>query len=177
MSTKAFLVLIFVVLLTAIIKFSPSVYLYQGDPVILNITSMNGVSSGYTAGQNPVRGLDGSGLPWTVQSATGSLTFNGRLMLRVTGLVFDPDDQMVISKGLQGQNTIASFRGVISCRDIHGNLINVNTASFPATTGLRSHGGGDATIETQVDLPKPCLEPIVFITGPGDTWVATTPLD
>jgi hypothetical protein len=33
---------------------------------------------------------------------------------------------------------------------------------------------GDAEIEAMLDLPDPCLAPIVFVTNPGGAWFAVT---
>jgi hypothetical protein len=33
---------------------------------------------------------------------------------------------------------------------------------------------GDARIRTQLDLPEPCVAPVVFITSPTNAWFAAT---
>jgi len=48
-------------------------------------------------------------------------------------------------------------------------VVNVPTAAFDATMPA-----GDAQTETNVDLPTPCLAPIVFVTTPGGSWIAVT---
>ena len=66
------------------------------------------------------------------------------------------------------------FRAVVSCQSIaDGTAVVVNrvTAPFPATTT------GDAAFKGNVDLPKPCIAPIVFVTdGAGDppAWFSAT---
>ena len=45
---------------------------------------------------------------------------------------------------------------------------NVTTGDFPATTA------GDAEIEAAIELPSPCIAPIVFVTSPGGAWFAVT---
>jgi hypothetical protein len=44
----------------------------------------------------------------------------------------------------------------------------VATGDFPATIT------GDAEIEAAVDLPTPCIAPVVFVTSPGGAWFAAT---
>jgi hypothetical protein len=44
----------------------------------------------------------------------------------------------------------------------------VLTDPFPATPD------GDATIEATVDLPEPCIAPVVFVTSPTNAWFAAT---
>ncbi|HXQ38721.1 MAG TPA: hypothetical protein VN843_32265, partial [Anaerolineales bacterium] len=50
---------------------------------------------------------------------------------------------------------------------------NIPTELFPATTGLASAGGGNATIVADLSLPSPCIAPIIFVTGPPN---ATNPI-
>jgi hypothetical protein len=137
------------------------------EPKILEFDSMVGVPSTLTGTQNPIRGIPGGGLPWTLTSATGELKQSGKLEVKVTGLVFAAGPNT-------GSNTVASFRAIVSCLDATGTAVNRTTAAFPATTGPASSGGGNASIEAMVDLPKPCIAPIVFVTSPGGAWFAVT---
>jgi hypothetical protein len=125
---------------------------------------MTGVPSAYTGATNPIRGINGGGLPWIIGSGRGSLTTGGDLKVELTGLVLAGT----------GSNPIASFRAIVSCQNGDGGVTNVTTAAFPATTGLASAGGGNADIEAQVTLPSPCIAPIVFVTSPGGSWFAST---
>jgi len=46
---------------------------------------------------------------------------------------------------------------------------NVITGGFPATRS------GDSTIRTTVELPNPCVAPVVFVlAGSEDKWFAVT---
>jgi hypothetical protein len=74
-----------------------------------------------------------------------------------------------------GTNPVPTFRAVVSCLSIaDGAAVTVNrvTAPFPATTT------GDAQFEGNVNLPSPCIAPIVFVTnGIGDPpggWFSVT---
>ncbi|HWR52111.1 MAG TPA: hypothetical protein VN428_13455 [Bryobacteraceae bacterium] len=147
-------------------------------PKILEFQTMIGVPRPYTLPENAIRGVAGGGLPWVISAAKGELKIDGRLEVEVTGLVFDPNDPAVIERGLAGTNTVTAFRAVVSCltKDAGGApaTVNVTTAPFPATTGPASTGGGNAKIEAWLNLPSPCIAPIVFVTSPGGNWFAAT---
>ncbi len=59
----------------------------------------------------------------------------------------------------------------MSCLSIDGEevvTINVATDPFPASTG------GDSHIKDTVELPSPCVAPIVFVGPNATTWFAVT---
>jgi hypothetical protein len=145
---------------------------------ILEWQVMAGVPRPYTGAANAIRGVAGGGLPWIVGSAKGELRVDGHLEIKITGLVFDPSDAGVLAQGLANQNTIPNFRAVVSClsKDQGGaaTTVNISTGLFPATLGLASSGGGNAQIEANLQLPQPCIAPIVFVTSPGGAWFAST---
>jgi hypothetical protein len=104
-------------------------------------------------------------VPWNIDTANGKLDENGDLSIKVTGLIITGT----------GANPVPLFRAVVSCQSIaDGTAVVVNrvTAPFPATTT------GDAAFKGNVDLPKPCIAPIVFVTnGTGDPpggWFSVT---
>ena len=68
------------------------------------------------------------------------------------------------------------FKGLVSCLtdDAIPVVVNTPTGEFPATTGPASAGGGNADIEADLDLPNPCIAPIVFVTSGGGSWFAAT---
>jgi hypothetical protein len=134
---------------------------------ILEFDTMVGVPPALTGATNPIRGINGGGIPWTIGSARGELTVSGHLEIRVSGLVFADGPNI-------GTNTVTSFRAIVSCLDSSGATVNVATGSFPATTGPASSGGGNANIEADLSLPSPCLAPLVFVTSPGLSWFAST---
>jgi hypothetical protein len=140
-------------------------------PKLLSFDTMTGVPLAYTGSANPVRGISGGGLPWVIGYAKGELTTSGSLDLKIRGLVLDPNDPTVISRGLAGNNPIPSFRAIVSCLTSDGGMANVSTDAFPATTGV---GGGDARIRADLALPAPCLAPLVFVTSPGLAWFAVS---
>ncbi|MFN8490917.1 MAG: hypothetical protein U0350_25210 [Caldilineaceae bacterium] len=164
------------ILLTAFFGLQGQAARAKDTPKLLAFETMIGVPKPYTGPTNTIRNLAGGGLPWVISDAQGELKANGELHVKVKGLVLDPNDPGVIAAGRAGQNPIANFGAIVSClsKDGSGNptIVNVPTTDlFPATTGL---GGGDAEIEAQLSLPKPCIAPIVFVTSPGGAWFAAT---
>jgi hypothetical protein len=136
---------------------------------VLRFGAMAPVTGPYVGTANPLRGVPGGGLPWIIKSARGSLSSHGHLVVRVRGLVLAK--QAPVPAGLQGTNPLPNFRAVVSCQSIgSGNsatVVNVTTADFAANSA------GDSTINATVNLPSPCIAPIVFVTGPG-FWLAAT---
>lgn len=153
----------------------PGIQAYADDQVILKFNKMSGIQNKYANSDITVRGLAAGALPSVIGNAEGRLTASGKIYLTISGLVFDPGAPMVIAKGLENQNNIPSFRAIISCRTVNWGVVNRMTNPFPATTGLASKGGGSVHFETQVDIPKPCIDPVVFIAGPNSAWIAATP--
>jgi len=131
---------------------------------VLEFKSMAPVVSPFTGAANPVRGINGGGVPWQLASAKGELKADGRLEIKVEGLV-------IVATGV---NPVAAFRGVVNCLTPASPTTGVNlvTNPAPATTG------GNARIEAKLALPTPCIAPIVFVTngtGPAPgAWFATT---
>ena len=137
------------------------------EPKILEFDTMVGIPQGLTGVQSPIRGINGGGLPWVVGASRGELTLSGHLEVKVQGLVFAAGPNT-------GANTVASFRAIVSCLQADGSVLNVTTDPFPATTGPASAGGGNAKIEANLNLPQPCIAPLVFVTSPGGAWFAAT---
>jgi hypothetical protein len=118
---------------------------------------------------NPLRGVPGGGLPWIIASTRGSLQADGHLVVRVRGLVLA--DQPPVPAALQGTNPIPDFQAIVSCQSIgasnSASIANVITGAFTASRD------GNSKIHARVSLPRPCIAPIVFVTGPG-IWLAAT---
>jgi hypothetical protein len=134
---------------------------------ILEFDTMVGVPPALTGSQSPIRGINGGGIPWRLDAASGELKVSGRLEITVQGLV-------LAAGANAGSNPIASFRAVVSCLGSDGSVQNVQTDAFPATTGPASSGGGNSEIEAMVSLPQPCIAPIIFVTSPTGSWFAVT---
>jgi hypothetical protein len=136
-------------------------------PKILEFDTMVGTPQAFTGATNAIRGVPGGGLPWTLASAKGELSPSGHLEVRVRGLV-------LAAGANTGSNPSATFRAIVSCLDASAAVVNRTTDPFPATTGAATAGGGNADIEATLDLPDPCIAPIVFVTSAGGSWFAVT---
>ena len=129
---------------------------------VLKASTMVGVTGPYVGMANPIRGVNGGGIPWNIAEAKAVLLADGHLDVKVEGLVL----------ATTGTNPVTTFRGLVSCQSIDGTgaatVTNVSTDPFPASTA------GDSKIAQTLDLPDPCIAPIVFVTSPGGAWFAAT---
>ena len=141
----------------------------KGPPKILEFQTMVGVPQAFTGQTNKalIRDVPGGGIPWMLTSAKGELSTSGHLEITVTGLV-------LATGANAGINPVGNFRGLVSCLTTSATVVNVPTGDFPATTGAATAGGGNAKIEASLDLPNPCIAPIVFVTSSGGAWFAST---
>ena len=134
----------------------------RAGPPVLGFKSMFPVSGPYIGTTNPIRGVAGGGVAWLITDGRGELHPNGKLEVKVRGLVLATTQT----------NPIPNFRGVVSCQSIDGtgapSIVNVSTEDFPASST------GDAVIEETLDLPEPCIAPIVFVTSSTLRWFAVT---
>lgn len=138
--------------------------------VIVSFKTMYGVGGPFLGVANSVRGVPGDELPWIVKSAKGSLTSKGKLSITVKGLVF-PDDPSVPPE-LRGINDETEFRALVSCLTVEGGTVIENNLITP---GFAASAKGNAKIKAMVNLPQPCLAPIVMILGGDeDKWFAAT---
>ena len=135
---------------------------------VLKFDTMTTVVEPFTGSAHPVRGVNGGGLPWQLEAAQGKLRSDGRLNVKVEGLVLAERDP--VPPAMQGTNPIPQFRAIVSCLtpDSPDTGENVMTDPVPAPPD------GDARIDTRVELPEPCIAPIVFVTSPTGAWFATT---
>jgi hypothetical protein len=136
---------------------------------VLEFKTMVGVSGPFVGSANPIRGVNGGGLPWQIAQAKGELASSGELEVEVRGLVLLNGPP--VPPALRGTNPISSFRAIVSCLTIvNGSpaTTNVATGPFPATTT------GDSEIEASVELPRPCFAPIIFVGPSPTTWFAVT---
>jgi hypothetical protein len=123
---------------------------------------MVGVSGPYRGATNAIRGVPGAGAAWVIEDAAGKLRTDGRIDIVVEGLV-------LASSGL---NPAPDFKAIVSCLSIDEDglpvTVNLETGLFPADAA------GDCVINDEVDLPDPCLAPIVFVTNAAGRWFAVT---
>jgi len=144
----------------------------SADPAtVLKAETMAAVIGPYVGSTGtPIRGVHGGGLPWQIDDAKVVLLADGRLTVKVEGLVLL--DAAPVPEALRGTNPIASFEAIVSCEsiDASGAAVTRNepTGPFPATTA------GDSRIDATVDLPSPCFAPVVFVASPTGAWFAVT---
>jgi hypothetical protein len=140
----------------------------SGGKDILEFDVMAPVDVPFTGNANPVRGQPGGGLPWELDRARGELRTDGRLDVRVDGLVLAR--RAPVPANLQGTNPITQFRAVVNCltpqAPVTGQTVSSKLADATPT--------GDATIRDDLDLPEDCIAPIVFVTAPAGAWFAVT---
>jgi hypothetical protein len=131
---------------------------------VLEFDVMTPVVAPFTGTTHAIRGVNGGGVPWQIDRGRGDLSSDGRLKIRVEGLV-------LVSSG---QNPIPMFRGVVNCLTTESPDVGVNLATAPVSAS----SDGDATIKATVELPDPCVAPIVFVTSgtgsPPGNWFAAT---
>jgi len=143
-----------------------------GSALIMKFDTLTPVDGSLAESANTVRGLSGGGLPWAIESGSGSLSLDGHLLVRIRGLVLAARPEVPAS--LHGTNPFPAFRIVVSCLRAGGNgalvVANVSTGDFEASPG------GHSEIDARVSLPHPCMAPIVLVTGPSGTegWLAVT---
>jgi hypothetical protein len=136
----------------------------SSDAKVLEFDRMAPVVPPFTGAANPIRGINGGGVPWAITSGRGELKENGKLEIEVRGLIIPA----------RGNNPVAAFRGVVNCLTPEAPVNGVNLVTAPAP----ANAAGDAKIEARLTLPRPCVAPIVFVTNgtgaaPG-AWFATT---
>ena len=140
--------------------------------VMLAFQTMYGVDGPFLGDANRIRGVEGDEAPWEVaRGVIGKLFSDGHLRIHVRGLVFK-DSPLVQPPTLIGKNDESEFRALVSCLTEQGDQtpeVNVMTQGFPANEK------GNSDIDAQLELPNPCVAPIVFIlAGSEDKWFAVT---
>lgn len=117
--------------------------------------------TGIATGGQALLGVAGGGLPWVLDRGDARLFADGRLQVRVDNLV-------LAAGGAIGTNPVPFGRAIVAC---NGGATILMTELVPYSAE------GDATVDTRVDLPSPCLAPAVFFagqTGGGPRWFAVT---
>jgi hypothetical protein len=136
---------------------------HSANSTVLRFKTMVGDQGPYVGPTNAIRGIPGAGSPWSIDQANGTLKQNGDLDVKVKGLIITGT----------GANPVPTFRAVVSCQSTANGaatVVNQVTAPFPATTS------GDAQFRGKVQLPSPCVAPIVFVTTGTDplAWFSVT---
>lgn len=140
------------------------------DDRTIEFDTLVGVDEPFLSNANPLRGVDGGGLPWVLERAHGRVRDDGELELDVRGLV-------IPERAGFGFNPVPFFRVVVSCLSVDTaglvQVVNVSTTNG-AEVMLGDPQHGDARFKTHLDLPSPCVAPILFVTSPGGAWFAAT---
>ncbi|MPZ87986.1 MAG: hypothetical protein GEU81_07905 [Nitriliruptorales bacterium] len=121
------------------------------------------VGNTLTGEAGAIRGVPAGGLPWVLDRGEARISDGSQIDVRVEGLVLAAGDNA-------GTNPQPEFRAIVSCltHDTHA-VENRTSAPAPATPE------GDARIRDVLDLPDPCLAPIVFVTNAaGTSWFAVS---
>ncbi|HKE48063.1 MAG TPA: hypothetical protein VKB52_08355 [Rhodanobacteraceae bacterium] len=143
----------------------------HGNRRILSFHTMYGVDGPFVGDANPVRDVIGDELPWTVEGfVIGDFDSRGHLTVLVRGLVFADDPS--VPPELVGTNDEAEFRALVSC--LTETDAGVETQNV-ITDGFHADVHGNSFIHTTIELPNPCVAPIVMIlAGSEDKWFAMT---
>jgi hypothetical protein len=140
--------------------------------LIMKFDTLTPVAGPSVSSANVVRGIAGGRLPWVVEAGSGSLSRDDHLLVRIRGLVLAGDPS--VPRLMRGTNPFPAFRVVVSCLSIGPDgtaaIRNVSTGDFEADSC------GNSDIDARLSLPRPCLAPIVLVTGPSGTegWLAVT---
>jgi hypothetical protein len=137
---------------------------------------MYGVDGPFVGTDNPIRDVNGDGLPWEIEKfISGTLDSKGNLTILVRGLVIKDDPS--VPANLRGKNPSSEFRGLVSClteeSEDEVGMDNVITEGFPADED------GNSFIKAKIELPNPCVAPIIMVLNKagstrGDRWFAVT---
>lgn len=134
------------------------------DRTVLRADVLVGVSAPFTGAANPIRGINGGGVPWVIGESEVRLRASGRLEAEVQGLVL----------AATGTNPVAAFKVTVSClsTDANGAAVTTNVSTDPVPTDA----AGNAEFDTMVSLPSPCIAPIIFIANgnAAGAWFAAT---
>ncbi|HEY7779655.1 MAG TPA: hypothetical protein VIC85_05540 [Ktedonobacterales bacterium] len=132
-----------------------------GGQSILAFHTMAPVTGAFVGPGMPIRGVPGGGIPWRLRAASGELRRDGRLRVRVRGLV-------LAAGPAEGTNPIPTFSAIVTFE----NAATILTEPFPASSE------GNAEIQARLNLPSPGLAPIIFVgfvrPGPAPIWFAVT---
>lgn len=119
---------------------------------------------------NAIRGIPGAVRPRVVDEVRGEVEASGHVKVIVRGLVLANHPSVLPAD--HGLNPHPYFRAVVSCLSVNDNgkptVVNVRTRRAAANIL------GDAAIVDDIDLPRPCLAPIVFVTAPRGQWLAAS---
>ena len=140
----------------------------DNDHTVYRADIMAGVTPPYTGAANPIRGINGGGAPWVIADSEIRVRTSGRVDVEVEGLVIGPGGPAAFV----GINPVANQKVIVSC-------LSIDAAGAPTTVNASSETftvdpAGNADARVHVDLPSPCIAPIVFVASAGGSWFAAS---
>ena len=140
----------------------------KSNGLVLGFKSMFAISSPFTS--TYLREIPGDSQEWTINKMIkGQLNANGKLDIKVRGLglaINPPTDSP------------AEFYAAVSCLTSDGtNVVTENVI----TSGFSADSDGNANIKAKLNLPNPCVAPVVMILNgdpnDGGVWLAASGFD
>ena len=141
------------------------------------------IINGHVFGSTPnitIRGVEAGAAPWVVKNGKAQLSPNGRLRVRVKGLLIDEGRLASgdpVPDNLVGTvATVTTVHAALTCGGPGGGT----PFTITPTDGVPIGADGDFEIDEDVSVPSVCAQPIVLIrigtpAAPGP-WIAASEL-
>jgi len=156
--TKILAIITAAVLVTGLIAFIP-----PEQAEAKKVISMKDNLIGLPVAGMPLRGIGGGGAPWVVADSDVKLDQNGKLKVKVKGL-------LITGTGSSLDGTTGPVLTIWASLTCEGGGV------FTSTSGAPLKLNGDANLKTTIPIPPSCLGPIMLIranTGTGP-WIAAS---
>jgi len=127
-----------------------------------------------------IRSVDAGAAPWVVDNGKVTLDSNGRIVVRVKGLVIGAGalaNGDTVPANLVGTvATVTTVHAALTCGGPGGGV----PFTITPTDGVPIDSDGDFEIDAQVSIPSACAQPIILIrigtpAAPGP-WIAASEL-
>ena len=114
-----------------------------------------------------IAGVRGAGHAWDIDRGEATLRANGRLDLRVRGLVLTHTTPG--SPAPEGTNPVPTGIAIVSCNGgvNPGDIVMSAPVPFSVPTG-------NARVRETLHLPSPCFAPTIFFGSVGGAWFAVS---
>jgi hypothetical protein len=99
----------------------------------------------------PIFGVSPGGAPWVIDRGNARVRTDGRLEVRVEGLVIGPNS--IPNGPTPGINPVPRLTASLAC----------NGMVVASTRSVRFSPSGDARIRANVKVPKRCIAPVVML--------------
>jgi len=111
-----------------------------------------------------IRGVAPGGVPWTLDRGATAINANGRLVLKLDGL-------LITGTNSDLDGTTGPVTAVVASLTCDG-----TTPTIVSTVSVPLSPGGDAAINQQVTLPATCVAPIVLVRANSSSgpWIAAS---